>query len=82
MNGIEFQPGSVGPIVPIVFADPLAAVGIANQLENRGFLVGAIRPPTVPQNTSRLRIVVTCAHTENRLKQLSDEIKDVIRSTF
>ena len=69
--GVESVPSSVGPIVPIVLTDPEAAVRAANHLEQQGFLVGAIRPPTVPRGTSRLRIVVTTAHTDDDLAQLS-----------
>lgn len=74
--GISTIPGSVGPIVPIVLHDPLAAVALAAKLEERGFLVGAIRPPTVPRDTSRLRIVVTTAHQDEDLVRLALAIRD------
>lgn len=74
--GISTIPGSVGPIVPIVLHDPLAAVALAAKLEERGFLVGAIRPPTVPQGTSRLRIVVTTAHQDDDLVRLALTIRN------
>lgn len=56
--GVTTYPGSAGPIVPIVLQDPLAAMTVAGQLFEDGFLVGAIRPPTVPRGTSRLRITL------------------------
>ncbi len=69
--GVEFLPDSVGSIVPVTLTDPAAAVRAAEHLEQHGFLVGAIRPPTVPRGTSRLRIVVTAAHTDDDLRRLA-----------
>ncbi|MFO0918148.1 MAG: 8-amino-7-oxononanoate synthase [Planctomycetaceae bacterium] len=69
--GVEVLAGSTGPIIPIVLNDPQRAVAVANRLEDRGFLVGAIRPPTVPRGTSRLRISVSTAHAESRLDELA-----------
>lgn len=62
------------PIVPIVLSDPQRAVEIAHRLENRGFLVGAVRPPTVPQGTSRLRISLSLVHEEQRLADLASAV--------
>ncbi len=76
--GIEPSPNSVGPIVPIPLKDPHAAVRVANRLEEQGFLVGAIRPPTVPRGTSRLRIVVTTAHRDEDLQRLAAAVSDSI----
>jgi 8-amino-7-oxononanoate synthase len=47
---------SIGPILPCIVGAPETAVRISNQLRERGVLVQAIRPPTVPTGTSRLRI--------------------------
>lgn len=74
--GVETVFSSTGPIVPVILRDPNAAVELAAQLEQRGFLVGSIRPPTVPRDTSRLRIVVTTAHQDEDLARLATSIRD------
>jgi 8-amino-7-oxononanoate synthase len=58
-RGVTVLERSTGPIVPVVIGDPAATMQVAGRLEQRGFLVGAIRPPTVPHGTSRLRISLT-----------------------
>ncbi len=68
----------VGPIIPIVMGDPEAAVAAQQRLEERGFLVAAIRPPTVPQGTSRLRISLSAAHDEAALQNLVDALREVV----
>lgn len=73
-NGVAPLEHSVGPIVPIVLRDPDAAIRAASHLEEKGFLVGAIRPPTVPHGTSRLRIVVTTAHSDEHLQRLASVV--------
>ncbi|MBW3540897.1 MAG: aminotransferase class I/II-fold pyridoxal phosphate-dependent enzyme, partial [Planctomycetes bacterium] len=55
--------GEDGPIVPLIVGEPERVMAWATRLEERGFLVGAIRPPSVPRQTSRLRISLSCAHT-------------------
>ena len=54
-------------IVPIVIGDSEKAVEIAQKMQNEGFDVRAIRPPTVPLNTSRLRVSLNVGLTENIL---------------
>ena len=76
--GVEPLSGSVGPSVPVGPTDPEAAVRAADCLEQQGFLVGAIRPPTVPRGTSRLRIVVTTAHTDEDLARLAIAVSRAI----
>jgi 7-keto-8-aminopelargonate synthetase-like enzyme len=68
--GIETPAKSTGPIVPIILQTPGRAVEVARQLEDEGFLVAAIRPPTVPDGTSRLRISLTSAHNPADLEKL------------
>jgi 8-amino-7-oxononanoate synthase len=50
--------------VPVLVGEAAAAVEISKRLEERGLLVPAIRPPSVPDGTSRLRISLTAGHTE------------------
>lgn len=75
-SGVAVLPGSVGPILPIVLNDPETAVALAERLEKRGFLVGAIRPPTIPKETSRLRISVSTVHDEDQLAALATAVAE------
>jgi 8-amino-7-oxononanoate synthase len=77
-RGIEPFANSVGPIVPIVLGDPDRTLRVAARLEEQGYLVGAIRPPTVPKGTSRLRITVTLAHSLATLGQIAEVLKRVM----
>jgi 8-amino-7-oxononanoate synthase len=62
------------PIVPIVCGTPQRALAIAARLEDAGFLVAAIRPPTVPRNSSRLRISLSAAHQVSDVMALADAV--------
>jgi 8-amino-7-oxononanoate synthase len=57
-------------IVPIVVGDEARALALSAALEKRGFLVAAIRPPTVPPGTSRLRVTLSAAHEEAQVDAL------------
>jgi 8-amino-7-oxononanoate synthase len=72
--GLETPSGGEGPIVPVILGDAQQTVRIAQELEEAGFLVAAIRPPTVPRGTSRLRITLTCAHTDDDIKSLITQL--------
>jgi len=65
------------PIVPIPVGDAEAAVAAARLLADRGFLVPAIRPPTVPEGTSRLRISLSAAHSDGDVDALCDAIRAI-----
>jgi 8-amino-7-oxononanoate synthase len=54
---------SATPIQPMLVGDQHAALALAEGLKQRGILIPAIRPPTVPRGTSRLRISLSAAHT-------------------
>jgi len=58
------------PIQPLVVGDAQAATRLAAALAERGVLVPAIRPPTVPQGTARLRISLSAAHSDEDVAQL------------
>ena len=57
-------------IQPLLIGSSEMALRLSESLKEMGFLVTAIRPPTVPKNTARLRITLSAAHTENHLQQL------------
>jgi 8-amino-7-oxononanoate synthase len=59
-----------------MLGDPERTVRIGTRLLERGYLVGAIRPPTVPNGTSRLRITVTLAHTRETLVELASALAE------
>lgn len=68
------QPHS--PIVPIVLGAPERALSAAGKLEDQGFLVTAIRPPTVPEGTARLRITFTSDHKAGDVDALAAAIRE------
>jgi 8-amino-7-oxononanoate synthase len=69
--GLTLMPSS-SAIQPILIGDSQAAVGISNALLEAGFLVSAIRPPTVPQGSARLRVTFSALHEERHVDRLLD----------
>ncbi len=65
-------------IVPLVLKDTKRALEASNLLEEEGFLVTAIRPPTVPKGTARLRFAFTAAHKEDDIGRLAKLIETKI----
>lgn len=61
---------SVTPIVPVILGDEQAATRLAGILRHNGILAPAIRPPTVPRGTSRLRLSVSAAHRVSDIEHL------------
>lgn len=66
----RIEPGHPSPIVAVVLGQEQAALDAADALLTRGLLVPAIRPPTVAPGTSRLRIALSAAHTDDQLDTL------------
>ena len=66
----RLRPGHPSPIVPIVVGSELQALEAAGGLLAEGLLVPAIRPPTVPPGSSRLRVALSAAHTEDMVDRL------------
>jgi 8-amino-7-oxononanoate synthase len=64
----ESQPGSA--IVPVVLGEARRALALSSALESQGLLVAAIRPPTVPAGTARLRVTFSAAHEEHQVDAL------------
>ena len=67
-----------GPIIPVLLGDPEAVIVAQRKLEERGCLVAAIRPPTVPHGTARLRISLSAAHDETALNTLVAALQEVV----
>jgi glycine C-acetyltransferase/8-amino-7-oxononanoate synthase len=72
------------PIISIIVGDPHNATAWCDGLLDAGVFVQAIRPPTVPDGTSRLRVVATAAHTESDLHSAAaalDAVRDDVSGT-
>ncbi len=69
---------SHSPIQPLVLGTAEAALAASAGLQARGLLVGAIRPPTVPMGSSRLRITLSAAHTDAQLDRLLEGLATVL----
>jgi 8-amino-7-oxononanoate synthase len=65
------RPGHPSPILPVILGDEQLALDASASLLADGLLVPAIRPPTVPPGTSRLRIALSAAHTSSQVKRLA-----------
>ncbi|HST60754.1 MAG TPA: 8-amino-7-oxononanoate synthase, partial [Longimicrobium sp.] len=64
-----------GHIVPVLTGNAEATMRIGHALRERGYLVGAVRPPTVPPGGSRLRITLSAAHTAEQIGGLLDALR-------
>ena len=71
-------PEPVSPIVPLVLGEADTALAASRLLEEQGFLVTAIRPPTVPAQTARLRFTFTAQHPDAEIERLSEVVRERI----
>jgi 7-keto-8-aminopelargonate synthetase-like enzyme len=65
------------PIVPLIVGSAEDAVNLSMKLYENGILIPAIRPPTVPPGTSRLRISLMATHSEDDINRLIDILQYV-----
>ncbi len=70
----RLRPGHPSPIAPFVVGDERATLDAAAALLDVGMLVPAIRPPTVPPGTSRLRVALSAAHSETQVDALKNAL--------
>ncbi|MCH9650336.1 MAG: 8-amino-7-oxononanoate synthase [Deltaproteobacteria bacterium] len=77
--GIDSLP-SEGPIVPVVLGSNARALAVAKRLQEKGLDVRAVRPPTVPEGTARLRISIHADHREEDLERLARELAAAVRA--
>ena len=71
----RIRPGHPSPIIPIIVGAEDRAMAASEALAAEGILVPAIRPPTVPVDTSRLRVTVSAAHTDDDVKRLTEALR-------
>ena len=70
-------PPATSTIIPYMIGENDAAVEATKTLAKQGFYVQAIRPPTVPPGTARLRITVSAAHSEDDIRKLAESLKQL-----
>ena len=68
-------PAAQSAIVPVIVGDTDAALQASELLRDEGFLVVAIRPPTVPAGTARLRFAFTAQHPDADIERLADIVR-------
>jgi 8-amino-7-oxononanoate synthase len=68
-------PEPVSPIVPVLLGEAETALKASRLLEDHGFLVVAIRPPTVPAGTARLRLTFTAQHPDDEIERLAEVMR-------
>ncbi|EKF9626457.1 8-amino-7-oxononanoate synthase [Vibrio cholerae] len=66
------------PIKPWLLGSSDSALSASHELKQQGIWVSAIRPPTVPVGSARLRITITAAHTQAQIRRLSEQLKHVM----
>jgi 8-amino-7-oxononanoate synthase len=75
--GLDYGASST-QIVPVILGSAEAAMRAQEMLAERGFFVAAVRPPTVPPGTARLRVNLTAAHTEEQVDALLTSISQIV----
>jgi 8-amino-7-oxononanoate synthase len=76
--GLNIVSSDLTPIRSVIIGENVKTEHIQEVLIQEGFLVSCIRPPTVPQNSARLRISITALHDRHDIKQLLDALVKVI----
>lgn len=71
-------PDAQSPIVPLIIGAPEATLHASHKLEEEGFLVTPIRPPTVPVGTARLRFAFTAMHPDEEIARLADAVRGLV----
>ena len=76
-DGVPTDPSETH-IVPVVIGDPEAAVAASERLLEQGIFAQAIRPPTVPAGSSRLRLAAMASHTARELREVARAVASVV----
>ncbi len=67
---------STTQIIPIIVGSAAAALSLSSYLEQSGFYVPAIRPPTVPNGSARLRLSLTAVHTNHQIENFLSTLRN------
>ncbi|WP_082821372.1 8-amino-7-oxononanoate synthase [Gemmatimonas phototrophica] len=78
-GGIDVTGPEDGHIIPVIIGDPLRTMAVVADLRRRGFLVGGVRPPTVPAGTSRLRLSMSAVHPVELVDALAATLLDALK---
>jgi 8-amino-7-oxononanoate synthase len=76
-KGIDVREGDAA-IVPVIIGDPEKTMRAFEELLERGIFVQGIRPPTVPEGSSRLRINLSAAHSDEQVDKLEQALGDML----
>jgi 8-amino-7-oxononanoate synthase len=76
--GLELA-NSFSPIQPIILGNESKALDVSQKLADRGFLIIAIRPPTVPVGSSRLRVTFSAEHSIQQVDDLLNALSDILQ---
>jgi 8-amino-7-oxononanoate synthase len=71
---------STSQIIPVILGDSAKALEVSKKLFEEGYFISAIRPPTVPPGTARLRVSVQSDHTQEQLKGLCITLEKALSS--
>ncbi|HXD47175.1 MAG TPA: 8-amino-7-oxononanoate synthase [Gemmatimonadaceae bacterium] len=74
--GVSCAGDATSHIVPVIVGGAARAAALGPMIVERGFAVGAVRPPTVPPGTSRLRLSVSAAHTSEQIAGVAQALAD------
>uniref|UniRef100_UPI0040570A36 aminotransferase class I/II-fold pyridoxal phosphate-dependent enzyme n=1 Tax=Candidatus Electronema sp. TaxID=2698783 RepID=UPI0040570A36 len=80
LHQLSLATGGASQIVPVLIGDPAKAQAAAKRLRGQGWWIHAVRPPTVPPNTARLRLSLSAALNTAQLDGLAEQIAAALRS--
>lgn len=79
--GLDVIPAPAdSPIIAILIKDDNLAVRVSRQLSEDGIFIPAIRPPSVPKGTARLRMSLCCEHSEDQIRSAVYQLREVVRN--